>query len=158
MPVVADGGSDRPHPGGRVMDGNVETYKVLFRSGITCDRCHHSGVDVHVARPSHLKLAFLAQYPANFKEQFALKYAFPDRASGIIRVAAALDPVGSMRLTVEDNGIGLAEGLDLRRSGSLGLKLVDSLVRQLDASIEIRRDGGACFSIHFHLPSSGGGN
>ena len=84
----------------------------------------------------------------------SLKYAFPDRTSGRIRVAAAREPVGSMTLTVEDDGVGLAEGLELRRSGSLGLKLVDSLVRQLDAKIEIRRQGGASFVIRCQLPGN----
>jgi two-component sensor histidine kinase len=82
----------------------------------------------------------------------ALKHAFPNAARGSIRVAAVIEPEGWLKLTVQDNGVGLSEDLDLRRSNSLGLKLVDSLVRQLDAKIEIGRKGGARFSIHFQLP------
>lgn len=83
----------------------------------------------------------------------ALKHAFPNTASGSIRVAATPEPEGWLKLTVEDDGVGLEEGLEFRRSGSLGLKLVDSLVRQLNATIEIRRGRGASFMIHFQLPS-----
>jgi two-component sensor histidine kinase len=34
------------------------------------------------------------------------------------------------------------------------MKLVDSLVRQLNAKIEIGREGGASFRIRFQLPSN----
>lgn len=84
----------------------------------------------------------------------ALKHAFPDAASGSIRVAAVTEPNRWVKLTVQDDGVGLAEDLDLRRSGSLGMKLVDSLVRQLNAKIEIGREGGASFRIRFQLPSN----
>lgn len=82
----------------------------------------------------------------------ALKHAFPGTASGSIRVSAVKGDDGRLTLTVQDDGVGLAEDLDLRRSGSLGLKLVDSLVRQLDATIDIGRKGGASFTIHFQIP------
>ncbi|HYL74057.1 MAG TPA: histidine kinase dimerization/phosphoacceptor domain -containing protein [Bryobacteraceae bacterium] len=82
----------------------------------------------------------------------ALKHAFPNSASGSIRVAAVAKPEGWLKLTVEDDGVGLKEGLELHRSGSLGLKLVDSLVRQLNATIEIGRNRGASFTILFQLP------
>ena len=84
----------------------------------------------------------------------ALKHAFPSAPSGLIRISARKDPEGWVTLTVQDNGVGLKPDLDLRRSGSLGLKLVDSLVRQLDAKIEIGREGGASFVIRFQLPSN----
>jgi two-component sensor histidine kinase len=84
----------------------------------------------------------------------ALKHAFPNAASGSIRVAVAALPGGSLELTVEDNGIGLPENLDFRRSGTLGLELVGSLARQLGAKIEIARSPGAQFRIHFPLPKS----
>ena len=40
-------------------------------------------------------------------------------------------------LTVADNGVGFPEGEDFRRTPSLGLQLVNTLVRQLGADIEI---------------------
>jgi len=84
----------------------------------------------------------------------ALKHAFPNAAAGCIRVVAVTEPEGWLQLTVQDDGVGFAEDLKLRRSGSLGLKLVDSLVRQLGAKMEIGRDGGSRFRIHFQLPSN----
>jgi two-component sensor histidine kinase len=84
----------------------------------------------------------------------ALKHAFPNAASGSIRVAAATGPEGWLELIVQDDGIGMPEDLDLHRSGSLGLELVGSLVRQLGAKVEIGRDGGTSFGIHFKLPAT----
>ena len=82
----------------------------------------------------------------------ALKHAFPNAASGTIRVAAVNEPEGWLKLFVHDNGVGISENLDIRRAGSLGLELVASLVRQLGAKIEVGRKDGTSFGIHFQLP------
>ena len=84
----------------------------------------------------------------------ALKHAFPNAAPGSIRVAAVVEPEGWLKLTVQDNGVGVPENLDFHRAGSLGLELVGSLVRQLGAKIEIGREGGTSFRIHFRLPGT----
>lgn len=84
----------------------------------------------------------------------ALKHAFPSAASGKIHIVGVKEPEGWLKLTVQDDGVGLPENIDLRRSGSLGLKLVDSLVRQLDAKVEIGREGGTSFRIRFQLPTN----
>lgn len=84
----------------------------------------------------------------------ALKHAFANARSGLIRIAAVPEPEGWLKLTVQDNGAGMPEGVDYRRSGSLGLELVGSLVRQLGAKIEIGREGGSSFRIHFQLPAT----
>lgn len=52
-------------------------------------------------------------------------------------------------LTVADNGVGLPEGLDLNTSKTLGLRLVRTLVRQLDATLAIDAESGTKFSITF---------
>ena len=84
----------------------------------------------------------------------ALKHAFPNAESGSIGVSAVAEPEGWLKLTVRDNGIGLPESLDIGRSGSLGLELVGSLVRQLSATLEIGRELGTSFEIHFRLPNN----
>jgi len=84
----------------------------------------------------------------------ALKHAFPNVASGEIHVAAVADPEGWMDLTVRDNGVGMPENVDFIRSGSLGLELVTSLVRQLGAKAEIQRAGGTSFNFRFQLPGA----
>ncbi len=78
----------------------------------------------------------------------SLKYAFPDGRTGIIHIDMALDN-GAYRLTVGDNGIGLSQGTNYRNTGSLGLQLVDTLVDQLEGTIELVPEKGATFMITF---------
>ncbi len=84
----------------------------------------------------------------------ALKHAFPNGRSGFIRVTAILEPASWLKLKVQDNGIGMPESLDVRRSGSLGLELVNTLVRQLRATVELLREGGTAFEIRFQVPTN----
>jgi two-component sensor histidine kinase len=52
-------------------------------------------------------------------------------------------------LIVSDSGIGFPKDVDIRNSPSLGLTLVNSLVEQLDGTIELDRRGGTTFTIRF---------
>ena len=57
---------------------------------------------------------------------------------------------GDYILLVSDNGIGLPEGLDLKTTQSLGLKLVNFLAsHQLRATIDVVKDQGTEFRIRF---------
>jgi len=76
----------------------------------------------------------------------ALRHAFPDGRAGTVRVELA--PAGAgLRLSVRDDGIGLPEGLEPKRSSSLGLQIVDTLVKQLHADLEVEVAAGTCFRI-----------
>ncbi|MGA1875125.1 MAG: PAS domain S-box protein [bacterium] len=80
----------------------------------------------------------------------SLKYAFPDllqRAEGVGEIRLDLRRTSShtLTLTVSDNGIGLPEGFEIQKCESLGLKLVNVLVRQLKGN------------IHFGRPETGSG-
>ena len=52
-------------------------------------------------------------------------------------------------LTVADTGIGIPKDFDLRKSGSLGLRLVTTLTDQLGGTVEIHNSGGTEFKITF---------
>ncbi|EKF85841.1 histidine kinase dimerization/phosphoacceptor domain -containing protein [Methanobacterium formicicum] len=54
-----------------------------------------------------------------------------------------------LTLTVWDNGKGLADGFDISKSDTMGMKLIDALVTQLEAKIEFNNSPGACFKIKF---------
>jgi len=54
-----------------------------------------------------------------------------------------------VRLLVADNGIGLPEGFDWAASQSLGLRLVRTLARQLEAVVEMKSAAGTVFAITF---------
>ena len=62
-----------------------------------------------------------------------LKYAFP---KGIGEITIQLTQTGNLsHLTVSDNGAGIKSGLDLKKTGSLGMQLVYSLTEQLEGEI-----------------------
>jgi PAS domain S-box-containing protein len=83
----------------------------------------------------------------------AFKYAFPDEATGTVRVAARQETSGAYCLSVADDGIGLPPDLDVRRSASLGLQLVANLARQLAAEFApMPSERGTCFVIRFKEP------
>ena len=52
-------------------------------------------------------------------------------------------------LTVADNGTGFPEGIDFKNTKTLGLQLVNTLVKQLSGSIDIYRSSGTSFKIVF---------
>lgn len=81
----------------------------------------------------------------------AVKYAFPDGRAGTITVAVKHLKDNFYNLIVNDDGIGVTEGVDIKKSDSLGIQLVTLLSRQLNGSIEVNTapDKGTRFTITF---------
>jgi PAS domain S-box-containing protein len=78
----------------------------------------------------------------------ALKHAFPDDRSGIIRIA--LEQVGEqVRITLSDNGVGLPSGFRPETHGNLGLELVDTLIEQLGGSMDRQSGDGVRYLLTF---------
>jgi two-component sensor histidine kinase len=77
----------------------------------------------------------------------ALRHAFPDGRTGLIRVELAPVDGGGLRLAVRDDGVGLPAGLDFETSPSLGMQLVRMLSRQLGAALEVTSGGGTCVRL-----------
>jgi PAS domain S-box-containing protein len=75
-----------------------------------------------------------------------IQHAFPDGREGEITISAHIAD-DALIISVSDNGIGLSEKQDWRELPTVGLRLVTSLVDQLDGSIELERSGGARFTI-----------
>ncbi len=82
-----------------------------------------------------------------------IKYAFPDGRAGIIKIALHSQPDNRYTLIVQDNGIGLPDDLDLKRTKSLGLQLVTILTEQLEGTLEINSNHGTEFKICFPQPN-----
>ena len=86
----------------------------------------------------------------------SLKYAFPGGRKGEIRIALHKDGNGGIVLTYSDNGVGLPEGLDPRKTKTLGLRLINKLVSgQLKGRLEVRQAGGTEFQINFSRRQQG---
>jgi len=75
----------------------------------------------------------------------AFKHAFPGDRAGEIRIALRAEGKGWFALTVSDDGVGVPDGLDLRKAGTLGMQLVSMLVDQIEGTMQI--DGGPGTSI-----------
>jgi two-component sensor histidine kinase len=79
----------------------------------------------------------------------ALKHAFPGGRQGTIRVELARTDGGLLRLVVADDGVGLPDGFAVQEARSLGLRLIGTLARQLDATLTVNRGKGASFELTF---------
>jgi PAS domain S-box-containing protein len=81
----------------------------------------------------------------------ALKHGFTDQQKGTIVVD--IHPLGDqhVELSISDDGKGIPEELDLMRTGSLGLQLVNLLTSQLHGQLEIQRAKPTRFALRFKL-------
>lgn len=80
----------------------------------------------------------------------AFKYAFNDSQKGVLTMQLRRVSEAEVELAVRDNGQGLDADMDLERIPSLGLKIVSMLAQdQLQGKIQIDREEGTSFNIHF---------
>jgi two-component sensor histidine kinase len=79
----------------------------------------------------------------------SLKYAFPDKRKGEIKISLQKKE-DYIELIFMDNGIGIPKVFDWQNTKSLGLHLVKLLGEgQLGGEVELNRDQGSCFIIKF---------
>jgi len=78
----------------------------------------------------------------------SLKYAFPNRSEGEIRIGFRVEP-DQYSLTVDDDGVALPPALLARDSGSMGLRLVKLLARQLGGELQAGAEGRPKFTLTF---------
>ena len=79
----------------------------------------------------------------------SLKYAFPNKRTGSIRVSLA-NTGDKLQLVVIDDGIGFDHGDKIHGTG-FGSQLVELLTKQLDGKIVLNTNQGTSVSIQFHL-------
>lgn len=81
----------------------------------------------------------------------ALKYGFPENSDGEIWIALRrLPEEQELELRFCDNGIGLPEDLDVRKTQSFGMKLITLLVDlQFKGTVEVQVNTGTEFRIRF---------
>lgn len=79
----------------------------------------------------------------------SLKYAFPEDRDAEMEISMHRNDKAEFELTVSDNGIGMPEDVDFRKTDSLGLTLVNALVKQLQGGIEVYKEKGTKFIITF---------
>jgi PAS domain S-box-containing protein len=80
----------------------------------------------------------------------SLKYAFSEDMTGEIGISLRVSPENEVTLHYYDNGIGFPDGFDPVNASSLGLKLVNNLVkRQLLGKLEFKAAPGVWAEIRF---------
>ncbi|MDD1688006.1 MAG: PAS domain S-box protein [Methanoregula sp.] len=85
----------------------------------------------------------------------AFKHAFRGRRKGTVIVSAHQEG-GNIHIRIEDDGVGIPKDVDIYRTTSLGMKLIRSLVTQLDGTLAIESSGrGSSITIDFPLMTKG---
>ncbi|MFZ4520754.1 MAG: tetratricopeptide repeat-containing sensor histidine kinase [Bacteroidales bacterium] len=79
----------------------------------------------------------------------AYKYAFPDKNTGTIWVKLLPGSTDKFYISISDDGIGLPADFSMNSTRSMGSQIVGILVEQIEASLEVSSNGGACFRILF---------
>lgn len=80
----------------------------------------------------------------------AYKHAFPGRDKGTIFISLH-SRQGRVHMEVRDDGVGLPDDFDISRSSTLGITLVNTLVRQLEGTLAVSGSPQTCFSISFEV-------
>lgn len=77
----------------------------------------------------------------------SLKHGFKD-SKGNIKIEMAPENEEYI-LKICDDGVGFPEEIDFRNTETLGMQLINSLVKQLDGEIKLVENSGPCFIINF---------
>ncbi len=80
----------------------------------------------------------------------AYKHAFPDQNEGTISLSLTKND-NTITLTVADDGVGLPEDFDIKQASSLGITLIQTLVRQINGSLSIQKKPNTAFEISFEI-------
>jgi PAS domain S-box-containing protein len=81
----------------------------------------------------------------------ALKHAFPGGRQGSIRVELQHADEGHMILAVRDDGVGTPDGAAPGATLSLGMRLIEMLVKQIHGRLDISSTNGMTFQVTFPL-------
>ena len=79
----------------------------------------------------------------------AIKYAFPEHRRGVIKVGLARE-ADSLRLSIEDNGVGIPEGVQTEKLTSLGLELIKGLTDDLKGRVQFLVKKGTSVVVSFN--------
>jgi two-component sensor histidine kinase len=83
----------------------------------------------------------------------SFKHAFPGERAGRVKVACRREADGSVRVAVEDDGIGMPERSRGEPGSGLGWTLIETFARQLKASLVVERGAGTRVELRFVDPA-----
>ncbi len=102
---------------------------------------HEVNVDIDAAIPLGLIMNELISN--------SLKYAFPQGRKGEIAISVKKEG-HTLTVVYRDTGIGIPAEMDWRNTQSLGLRLVNTLVDQLNGTVELDQSAGTEFTMVLH--------
>jgi two-component sensor histidine kinase/Tfp pilus assembly protein PilF len=79
----------------------------------------------------------------------SIKYALTDEQNSTISIELRQEESDRFLLVIKDQGNGLPDGVEVGKSETLGLRLVQLLSRQIKAKLDYKNVGGAQFSLQF---------
>jgi two-component sensor histidine kinase len=80
----------------------------------------------------------------------ALKHGFPEGRCGQLDIDLRRVPGDGYMLRIKDDGVGFPEGLDFRKTETLGMQIISTLVEQIDGRLELNREKGTAFRLEFN--------
>ncbi|MDZ8189845.1 MAG: PAS domain S-box protein [Nostoc sp. ChiSLP02] len=116
-----------------------DSYKVSSNQIKLKIQVDNASLDIETAIPCGLIINELVSN--------ALKYAFVGNQEGEIEVKFYQESERTLILLIRDNGIGLPENFDTKKVKTLGITLVQGLVKQLKGKLEIDSHQGTQFKI-----------
>ena len=81
----------------------------------------------------------------------AIKHGFPKNKKGTISISFRIIKNKHHELIVQDNGVGIPSNINIKTTDTLGLKLVNLLIGQIDGNLNISRKEGTQFIITFPI-------
>lgn len=110
---------------------------VLIKTKI--DFCENLETNIDTAMPMGLIITELVTN--------SIKHAFPPGTAGLISININSSSKENIILKVTDDGVGIDKKVNLKNPEKLGLKLVNTLVKQLDGTIKIYKEPFTTFEI-----------
>jgi len=114
--------------------GDMEVVNIAFKSYID----ENIGANIEAAIPFGLIVNELISN--------SLKHAFNNMEEGLISLNVRADEKETV-LTIEDNGQGIPEELDLKSADSIGMNIIFGLIDQLGGRYVVSRDNGTQWKI-----------
>lgn len=78
-----------------------------------------------------------------------VKYAFPDKINGEVKVSFKYTETKECQLIISDNGVGLPKDFNIDETESLGMNLMRGLTDQLDGTFSLEDQNGLKITITF---------
>ena len=126
----------------QIVDYLVESFD---RKSTVRSVCEITDVDFDVSLATPLGLII------NEAVTNSLKYAFPQNRKGTVAVSLVALENRNYRLTLSDDGIGLAADIDLECGNTLGMTMIRGLSRQIEGVLTVSRTNGVEINLVLSL-------